>query len=274
MNPPPLNRSPAVAKANAKRRERRSHHPFFRVALIVGLSLGMSDPSRAQTAPSTPAVPLTGHPNDAHIAEASQRFGIPEAWIRAVMRVESAGDPAATSHAGAMGLMQVMPGTYAELRARYGLGPNPYDPRDNILAGTAYLREMHDRYGSAGFLAAYNAGPGRWEGYAYRGRPLPAETVAYMARLGPMVGGSVAPSSTSPAPVDRFAWTRAALFVSIATASALMPPGEDNDAIEPPTVGRISAVRPPQSEAGRPSTGTATDATDATDAIFAIKRPH
>lgn len=125
MNPPPLNRSPALAKANAKRRERRSHHPFFRVALIVGLSLGMSDPSRAQTAPSTPAVPLTGHPNDAHIAEASQRFGIPEAWIRAVMRVESAGDPAATSHAGAMGLMQVMPGTYAELRARYGLDRTP-----------------------------------------------------------------------------------------------------------------------------------------------------
>ena len=105
----------------------------------------------------------TAHPYAGHVAEAARRFGIPEAWIWSVMRVESAGDPRATSHAGAKGLMQVMPGTYAELRVRYALGPNAYDPRASILAGAAYLREMHDRYGSAGFLAAYNAGPGRWE---------------------------------------------------------------------------------------------------------------
>ncbi|WP_082382537.1 lytic transglycosylase domain-containing protein [Brevundimonas sp. DS20] len=271
MNPSPLSRRPALAGATAKRHGRRIRHPFFAAAVVVGLWLGVSDPSRAQTAPPTPIVPVVGHQNDAHIAEASQRFGIPEAWIRAVMRVESADDPTATSHAGAMGLMQVMPGTYAELRARYGLGANPYDPRDNILAGTAYLREMLDRYGSAGFLAAYNAGPGRWESYAYRGRPLPAETVAYMARLSPMVGGSVATSSTSPAPVDRFAWTRASLFVSITTASASTPPDEDIDATGLQTVGSASAVRLPKSEADRPSTGTANNANDA---IFAIRRPQ
>ena len=57
--------------------------------------------------------------------------------------------------------MQIMPATWGQLRARYGLGPDPFDVRDNIMAGAAYLRELHDRYGSPGFLAAYNAGPGR-----------------------------------------------------------------------------------------------------------------
>ena len=47
-----------------------------------------------------------------------------------------------------MGLMQIMPKTWAELRARYGLGADPFDPRDNILAGAAYIRELHDRYGT------------------------------------------------------------------------------------------------------------------------------
>lgn len=96
---------------------------------------------------------------DAHITEAAQRFRIPVVWIRAVMRAESAGDPRAFSSAGAMGLMQIMPATWAELRVRHRLGGDPYDPRDNILAGAAYLRELHDRYGAPGFLAAYNAGP-------------------------------------------------------------------------------------------------------------------
>ena len=53
-----------------------------------------------------------------------------------------------------MGLMQIMPKTWIELRARYGLGADPYDPHDNILAGAAYIRQLHDRYGSPGFLAA------------------------------------------------------------------------------------------------------------------------
>ena len=119
-----------------------------------------SMPAMAQVTPQ-PA-PVTAHPHAAFIAEASQRFSIPEHWIRAVLGVESAGDVRAISSAGAMGLMQVMPDTWAGLRVRYRLGRNPYDPRDNILAGTAYLREMWDRYGNvAAMLAAYNAGPGR-----------------------------------------------------------------------------------------------------------------
>jgi hypothetical protein len=123
----------------------------------------------------------------AHVAEASQRFRIPAAWIRAVMRVESAGNIRAVSPKGAMGLMQIMPDTWDELRVRYRLGKDPYHPRDNILAGTAYLRELHDRYGSPGFLAAYNAGPKRYEDYLSGKRSLPSETRAYVAALLPFV---------------------------------------------------------------------------------------
>ena len=124
----------------------------------------------------------------AEIASASQRFGIPEAWIRAVMRAESAGDRHAVSHRGAMGLMQVMPATWAGLRAQHGLGADPFLPQDNILAGTAYLREMLDRFGSVPLmLAAYNAGPRRVEAHLATGQPLPAETRAYVAVLAPLL---------------------------------------------------------------------------------------
>lgn len=173
------------------------------------------------------------------IAEAAQRFGIPEAWIRAVMRVESEGEVRAISSAGAMGLMQVMPSTWAELRARYRLGANPYDPRDNILAGAAYLREMHDRYGSPGFLAAYNAGPGRYEEYL-AGRPLPTETRAYLATLAPIVGGGEITAPIMVAATDPLAWTRAPLFVvqsagSATVGSAQRESAADDAAVPAPT---------------------------------------
>lgn len=123
------------------------------------------------------------------IREASERFGIPEAWIRRVIRAESAGRTRLggrpiTSRAGAMGLMQLMPGTWAEMRSKYKLGPDPHDPRDNILAGTAYLRAMYDRFGYPGLFGAYNAGPGRYEAHLAGRASLPAETVAYLAALG------------------------------------------------------------------------------------------
>jgi Transglycosylase SLT domain len=122
------------------------------------------------------------------IAEAAQRFGLPEAWIRAVIRAESGGQATVdgrpiTSSAGAIGLMQVMPDTYAEMRRRHDLGPDPADPHDNILAGTAYLREMLDRFGYPNLFAAYNAGPDRFEAYRRGELPLPAETQAYLAQL-------------------------------------------------------------------------------------------
>ncbi|TPI13051.1 lytic transglycosylase domain-containing protein [Mesorhizobium sp. B4-1-3] len=122
------------------------------------------------------------------VSEASQRFRIPESWIYAVMDAESGGRTMLdgrpiTSRAGAMGLMQVMPATYNEMRVAQGLGGDPYDPRDNILAGTAYLRAMYDRFGFPGLFAAYNAGPERYDDHLQRGRPLPDETVDYLRKL-------------------------------------------------------------------------------------------
>ena len=117
-----------------------------------------------------------------HIEVAAARFALPGELVRAVIAAESDGRPDAVSSAGAMGLMQLMPGTWAMLRARLGLGADPFEPGDNILAGAAYLRELLDRYGDPGFLAAYNAGPGRYE-QSLAGRPLPAETQAYVARI-------------------------------------------------------------------------------------------
>lgn len=171
------------------------------------------------TLTATPVAAATAHPYAVHVTEAAQRFGIPEAWIWAVMRVESNGDPAAVSRAGAMGLMQIMPGTWAGLTARYGLGDNPWDVRANIHAGAAYLREMVDRYRDfTTALAAYNAGPGRVDDWRQRGRPLPAETIAYVARIAPILGTSgIALPAAVPAAVRAPAapsWRDAALFVS------------------------------------------------------------
>ena len=137
------------------------------------------------------AVPAHADPVAAwrpHIAEASARFGVPAAWIERVMRAESggrtmlAGRPI-TSRAGAMGLMQLMPGTWAAMRGRLGLGTDPHDPRDNILAGTFYLRLMYDRFGYPGLFAAYNAGPGRYSAYLAGRSRLPGETVAYLRKV-------------------------------------------------------------------------------------------
>lgn len=121
------------------------------------------------------------------ITEASERFGIPEPWIRAVMQAESGGRTTQDGHpimsrAGAVGLMQVMPSTYEEMRRAHGLGPDAHDPHDNILAGTAYLGAMFGRYGYPGGFAAYNAGPERYR-QSLHGRPLPQETRAYLANV-------------------------------------------------------------------------------------------
>lgn len=177
--------------------------------LLLAVPLGTT--AKAQDVPATRPAPT--HPFAVHIEEAARRFGIPAAWIHAVMRAESAGDVRAISSAGAMGLMQIMPDTWAELRVRHRLGRDPYDPRDNILAGAAYLREMYDRYGSPGFLAAYNAGPGRYEEYL-AGRPLPAETRAYVSALLPSFGGDDLSGAITVAAADPRAWSRAPLFVA------------------------------------------------------------
>jgi len=146
-----------------------------------------------------------------HVAEAARRFSIPAAWIWAVIYVESAGDVRARSKKGAMGLMQIMPATWAMLRDRQGLGDDPYDPRDNILAGAAYLRDLHDRYGARGFLAAYNAGPGRYEDHLAGRRSLPAETVDYVSNVGRRIDLRMA-LDAEPSADERIAAQRSELF--------------------------------------------------------------
>lgn len=221
---------PLTAASTLAGWRRSGDRPAWHYAvLILAGALSVCTGSGVAVAQSVPVErPAAAHPYAAHIADASQRFGIPEHWIRAVLRAESAGDVRAVSSAGAMGLMQVMPDTWAGLRVRHGLGRDPYDPRDNILAGTAYLREMFDRYGNVGaMLAAYNAGPGRYDEHLATGRALPAETRAYVAALAPILGGATAteaPSSAPPPPPD---WREAPLFV--------MRPGDARAVAAPPS---------------------------------------
>lgn len=190
--------------------------PCGRIALLLlsGLVITTLDIGGASAQPALARRHEVRDPIAAHIAEAAQRFGIPERWIVAVLGAESAGDTHAVSHAGARGLMQVMPSTWDALRARYRLGLDPFDPRDNILAGAAYLREMYDRYGTIpAMLAAYNAGPARYDEHLATGRPLPAETRAYVDQLAPALGvatQSVDAPIAPPLPPD---WREAPLFV-------------------------------------------------------------
>jgi D-alanyl-D-alanine carboxypeptidase len=165
--------------------------------LITACTSRQSGRTTAHYSRSGRYYPPPGPPEDPwgpYIRQASARFRVPGTWIREVMRQESAGRPNATSHAGAMGLMQVMPDTYSELQARHGLGDDPYEPRNNILAGTAYLREMYDRFGAPGFLAAYNAGPRRLDDYLSSRQDLPDETVNYVATIAPRLGSSASMS--------------------------------------------------------------------------------
>lgn len=186
------------------------------VGSVIGLAiLLLASPSAALAQDALAGETTASHPYAAPVADAARRFGIPERWIWAVMRVESNGDVRAISGAGALGLMQIMPATWAGLRSRYGLGSDPFDVRDNIMAGAAYLREMFDRYGNAtAMLAAYNAGPGRTDEHLSRGRPLPAETRAYLAKLASITGGSPDTQLAAAPPPDPFTWRRAALFTA------------------------------------------------------------
>jgi soluble lytic murein transglycosylase-like protein len=122
------------------------------------------------------------------VQEASLRFGVPTGWIDAVIAAESGGDAGARSTKGAMGLMQLMPATWRELSAEIGLGDDAFDRRSNVIAGTAYLRRLYDRFGRRGFLAAYNAGPTRYQAVLDGKGRLPAQTVAYVAQVEARIG--------------------------------------------------------------------------------------
>jgi hypothetical protein len=221
--------------------------PVRSVVLLLSAVLAVAMPLPCSAQPEPVQRSSQTDPYAAAIVEAAQRFGIPAAWIRAVMRVESANEVRAISPKGAMGLMQIMPATWAELRARHRLGRDPYDPRDNILAGAAYLRELHDRYGSPGFLAAYNAGPGRYEEHL-AGRPLPAETRAYVTTLAPLIGGGEITGPVAVAVADPLSWTRAPLFVAQAerasSADPMQPGAQSGDTPAAVPVRDLSAIVP------------------------------
>ncbi|WP_439401212.1 lytic transglycosylase domain-containing protein [Bradyrhizobium sp. DASA03068] len=179
------------------------------VPLILLLTVGGSAALAQSESAAQPAISQTAHSFAGFINEASQRFAIAPNWIRSILSVESAGDVHARSPKSAMGLMQIMPATWAELRERYNLGNDPYDPHDNILAGTAYLRELLDRYGSPGVFAAYNAGPSRYEEHL-AGGSLPDETRAYVAKLANLLAIELPPGWTS----SRQSSAAATLFVT------------------------------------------------------------
>jgi hypothetical protein len=167
-----------------------------------------------------------GPPSDPwgpYIRIAARRFDVPDVWIRQVMQVESGGHEylggqLTVSSAGAMGLMQVEPETYQEMAARYGLGADPFNPYNNIMAGTAYIHEMYAVYGSPGFLAAYNAGPGRLEKFMNSEEPLPNATQQYVAMIAPNIEGYY-PAHRSEA--DQLALNTEPM----GTSTGILPPG-------------------------------------------------
>jgi hypothetical protein len=219
-----------------------------------------SAPRRDYTAPGP-----EGDPWGPYIREASLRYRVPETWIRQVMRQESGGHAylngrPTTSWAGAAGLMQVMPATYEGLRQRYGLGDDPYDPHDNIAAGAAYIREMYDKYGSPGFLAAYNAGPRRMDDYLAGASALPDETVNYVAAIAPRLGRETPLSGPLAVYADNAA--AAPRPIPVALAPAARPRGEivDPESFVPTyvvpvpdeTPTAVAAAEPPPPPAAAP----------------------
>lgn len=173
------------------------------------------------------------------------RSGIGVDVILRVMRAESGGNPGIVSPKGAIGCMQIMPATWAYLSPRYSLGSDPYDARMNMIGGALYLAELAHRFGWPGAYAAYNAGPARYIRYAANGLPLPAETVAYAARL----GGAAAPAIAA---IPRARWQEARLFLDRS--------GGDREAADSHTLNLAAATEEegvsPTSVAAQPSHGT------------------
>lgn len=168
---------------------------------------------------ASPAHAASVEPWRPFIAEASARFGVPQPWIERVMEVESRGRPDAVSRKGAMGLMQLMPGTWADMRMSLALGSDPYDPRDNILAGAFYLRLLYERFGYPGMFAAYNAGPERYADQLLGRRMLLPETRAYLAAI----TGTTRPLFAVRTPTarrDSTSSTRATLFFALSTSQS------------------------------------------------------
>lgn len=174
----------------------------FAIAAIVATTVAGASRSAGPTAADCRA----------HAPEAAVRSGLAADVVLRVMRAESGGSPTAVSIKGAMGCMQIMPTTWADLARRYGLGSDPYDARMNMIGGALYLAELARRFGWPGAYAAYNAGPSRYMRYVTSGVPLPTETVAYAARLGGVAAPAVA--ALPVATPARVRWQEARLFLA------------------------------------------------------------
>lgn len=178
------------------------------------------------SAPPAVVLPL---PCRSFIADAAKRFGVSEERLSAIMRLESCGSIHAISRAGAMGCMQIMPATWDQIRTANALGNDPFDPHDNVIAGAAYLRELIGRFGWPGALAAYNAGPNRYNEFLMGSRALPSETRKYVARVATVLPDKSAQLDVSAPLVARPRWTEAPIFVAARVDPALqrtVPPVE------------------------------------------------
>src|SRR5207237_5541650 len=164
--------------------------------------------------------------------EASRRFGIAEDWIKAVIRMESGGHTISpsggpiTSKAGAMGLMQLMPPTWREMQHEYGLGSDPHNPHDNVIAGTAYLRSLYQKFGFPKMFAAYNAGPGTLTEQLAGRRDLPQETRGYVSGIIRILGVKDGASHVIPIAAQATAQTVSAHAES-PTATFTRPDGSE-----------------------------------------------
>ncbi|MET3354256.1 lytic transglycosylase domain-containing protein [Xanthobacter autotrophicus] len=259
----PFLRVPILVLVSMRAHARR-HAVVF--VLLSGVPFGWSTAVLTAEAPATQKLSSPADRYADFITEAAERFDIPAGWIRSVLRAESDGDARSTSPKGAMGLMQIMPQTWAELRVHYGLGDDPYDPHDNIMAGAAYLRELFDRYGHPGFLAAYNAGPSRYEA-SRKGRTLPQETRTYVEALAPVIapddaGADASRVSAAPQP-EQPSWARAPIFIlPPARTSTTVPAPRERlpaEATATSAVRDVSAIVPPSTGlfVTRPGTGGA-----------------
>lgn len=230
------------------------------IGLLVASCAGDSRPPAPEPDPALYGQPVAGDPWGHYIRAASERFDVPEGYIRTVMQIESGGRTTLggrpiTSRAGAMGLMQVMPATFAELRRKHDLGPDPHDPWTNIQAGTAYIREMYDLYGSPGFLAAYNCGPGCYGEYLAGRRSLPGETRNYLAKGTQMIAarepGVRVASAIEYRPREQIAAAGAAPVTTVATVSPGAPVTWSAAPAAPPSFSPLLAALPPPAAASQ-----------------------
>lgn len=207
---------------------------------VLALSVHCST-ARAESARRAPVAASNRYAD--FMADASQRFGVPTSWLHAVMQVESAGNAKAVSSKGAMGLMQLMPDTWSALRIQYHLGNDPFDPHDNIFGGAAYLRELFDRFGPSGFLAAYNAGPKRFEDYRVGLRPLRDETRRYLSTLAQMLPDLQIANAQPPMRVATD-WHVSSLFAGTVTTPSTSNIAADTPAPENAVAAHAFALGP------------------------------